>query len=101
VIELVSTSGGDDSTGETLESRLVGLNGDRDWLLGNGGHELLDISSWDICVAYDCSDTIGFIVYALVVLAGVRVICLSLEWVALNVFEGVVHESSLTSIVSE
>ena len=40
VVEVGSTSGGDDTTGVGLEGELIGFNGNGDWLLGKSSFHL-------------------------------------------------------------
>jgi len=48
MVHLSSAFGsGDDTTQVSLEGKLVGLNGDGDWLLVDGGLHLGDIVLWD------------------------------------------------------
>ena len=42
VIEVGSTSGGDDTAGVGLEGKLIGFNGNGDWLLGDSSLHLGD-----------------------------------------------------------
>lgn len=58
VIEVGSASGGvEDSTGVSLESKSVGLNGDRDWSEGDGILEGLSGSGLNVVVSFGGGDS--------------------------------------------
>lgn len=60
VIELGSASGGVQNTGGVvLEDSLVGLDGDRNWLLVDGSLELRDGSGWDVGVVLNLNLSLG------------------------------------------
>jgi len=103
VIEVLSTSGGDDTAGVRLESHLIGFDGNGDWsFAGKGGLHLGGGSSGDISESRDGTDTLGFVVFAgrnSSGSGGVWVVGFELEWGRLDVLESVVHESSVTSRV--
>jgi len=99
VVELATASAGDDTTGVELEGGLVGLDGDGDWGLGDGGLELG--GGWgNIGETFDGSNTSGFDVRAGSVLTGVWVGGLELKWVLLDIFEGVVHKTTVAALVN-
>jgi len=99
VVELLSTSGGDDTTGVSLEGELVGLNGDGDWSLVEGSLELG--SGWgDIGETGNFTNTRGFDVRAGTVGTSVWVGGLELEWVGLDIFESVVHKTTVATLIN-
>jgi len=101
VVELLSTSLGDDSLGVVLEGRLIGLDGDGDWLLVEGSLKLVNGVGLNIGESGNLSLSLGGVVLALSLLGSVGVVRLELKWVLLDVLEGVVHESTVASHVSE
>lgn len=99
MVELATASAGDDTTGVELESGLVGLDGDGDWGLGDGGLELG--GGWgNVGERSDGTNTSGFDVRASSVLTGVWVGGLELKWVRLDIFEGVVHKTTVAALVN-
>jgi len=99
VVEVGSASGGDDSRSVTLEGVLVGLDGDGDWLLVDGGLELSG-GLGNINESSNLADSLGGNVLASSISGGVSVVGLELEWVGLDVFEGIVHQTSVATFVS-
>ena len=102
VVEVLSASGGDDTTSVALEDELVGLDGNGDWSLGDGSLELGGRLG-DVLEASDLTNTLGFVVLALSSHAstgGVWVIALELKWVGLDVLEGVVHKTTVAALVN-
>jgi len=99
VVELAAASAGDDTTGVHLEDHLVGLDGDGNWSLGNGGLELG--GRWaDILEASDLTNTLGGLVLAGTVSGLVWVLGLELKWGGLDVLEGIVHKTTVATVVS-
>ena len=101
MIEVLSTSGGDDTAGVRLEGHLIGFDGNGDWSDGKGGLHLGGGVS-NIGEGGDSSDTLGFGVVAAgdsTGTGGVWVVGLELEWSGLDVLESVVHESTIASRV--
>ena len=93
--------GVEDTTGVHLEDGLVGLDGDGDWLLGDGGLQSGDGSGWDVLVGSNTNLTLGGIELAgtgLTVSGGVWVGGLELLEVGLEVGEGVGLPSTIASI---
>jgi len=101
VIELGTASGGDDTTGVSLENGLVGLDGNGDWVLGDGGEHLGLVTLLDISVGLDVTLTLGGLVLALSLSGSVLVVRLEHEWGLLDVLEGVVHETTVAAHVTE
>ena len=96
-------SGVEDTAGVGLEDTFVGLDGDGDWLLSDGGHQLRDAVRCDISLSGD--SYIG--VHAGAVLAGllggvgargVGVGRLELSVVSLVVDHGTIHGSTIASV---
>jgi len=98
VVELGSTSSGNDTTGVHLEDGLVGLDGDGDWSLADGSLELGG-GGGDILETGNLTNTLGGLVLAGTVHTSVWVAGFELKWVALDVFEGVVHETTVATLV--
>ena len=103
VIEVLSTSGGDDTAGVRLEGHLIGFDGNGDWsFAGEGGLHLGGRSNLNIGESRDGTDTLGFVVFAgrnSSGSGGVWVVGLELEWSGFDVLESVVHESTIASRV--
>ena len=99
VVELGSASGGVEDTGLVLlEDGSVGLNGHGDWLLGDGGLELVDRLSWDGSVGLDINLTGVLGSLASSSSSGVGVVVLEVLGVLLGVDESVGLPSTVASI---
>jgi len=100
VIELGSAlSRVEDSTGVSLEDRSVGLDGDGNWSLGNGGHEGGGRSSLDVVLRSDHTDLSGVGGgSARSVSGGVLVVRLEGEVVGGRVSHGEVLPSTIASV---
>ena len=99
VVELGSAELGVHNTGLVLlEDRSVGLNGDGNWLLGNGGLELVNGSSWDGLVGLDInlSGVLGGLAGS--GSSGVGVVALEVLGVLLGVDESVGLPSTVASV---
>ena len=60
VVEVGSASVGDDTARVALEGELVGLDGNGDWSLADGGSELSTLGVWaDILEGLDLTLTLG------------------------------------------
>jgi len=55
--------------------------------------------SRNILEAFNFTNTLGFFIFANSLLGGVWVVGFGLKWGRLNVHEGVVHESSIATVV--
>jgi len=101
VIEVGSAGGGvKNTTGVTLESHLVGFNGNRDWSLGNSGHQLGGRVLLDVVIGGD-EDLWGSFLEARSGVSGsggVWVFSFGGLSVLLNVFHSFVLPSTLASI---
>ena len=105
VVELGSAlGGGDDTGGIGLEDRLVGLDGDGNW---SSGKSSLEVSTGgilnDILEASNFTDSLGGVEFALVpemVGTSVWIVTLEHEWGFLDVFESVVHETTVATLVN-
>ena len=90
VVELGSASGGVEDTGLVLlEDGSIGLNSHGDWLLGDGGLELVDGLSWDGSVGLDINLTGVLGSLASSSSSGVGVVILEVLGVLLSVDESV------------
>jgi len=61
-----------------------------------------NILGWNIIVSLNVSNTLALFVFALAesrVVSSVWVVGFSHEWVLLNVFESIVHQTTLASVV--
>ena len=101
VVELVSAIGGEDSSGVVLEGGVVGLDGNADWLGGDGLLQVILAVDWDVLVSANGHDVVGLLLgVAGSSLGGVSVVILGVNTsVAHDVLEGVVHDSSVASHV--
>jgi hypothetical protein len=98
VVEGGSASGGvHDSGSVLLEHGFVGLNGDGNWLFGNGGLQLVDGSLWDGGIGLDIDMSGVFLLLAALVLGLVGVVGLEVLSVPLSVDEGVGLPSTIAS----
>ena len=101
VIEVGSAgSGVEDTTGISLEDKLVGLDGHGDWGEGNGGLELGNRVGWDVVVRSNVhlSGVLG--IFAGSVNSVVGVVSLELLSGLLGVGEGGILPSSIASVGS-
>jgi hypothetical protein len=99
VVEGGSASLGVQDTGFVLlEDGSVGLNGDGDWSLGNGGLQLGNGSSWDGGIGLDINFTGVLGSSAGLVSSLVGVVVLEVLSLLLGVFEGVRLPSTVASI---
>ena len=100
MVELGSASrAGDDTSSVTLEGNLIGLDGNRDWSLGNSGLELSRAHRLDILESSNFTNTLRGIVFADSISGSVRIVSLELKRSSLNVLESVVHETTIASVV--
>jgi len=100
VIELLTATGGDDTTSVGLEDGLIGFDGNGDWGVGDGSLELGGGTLLDILVTVDLTDTLGGVVLASTLSGSVWVLSLGFESVLLDVFEGVVHKTTVATHVT-
>jgi len=92
--------GGEDTTGILLEDSLVGLDGDGNWALVEGGLELVWVLGLDGLVSGGTDGSLGFVVFAGAAIFGnVWVVGLGLEWGSLGVEEGKGHGTTIASMV--
>ena len=99
VVELGSAEAGVQNTGLVLlEDGSVGLNGDGNWLLGNGGLELVNRLSWDGLVGLNAhlSGVLGSLAGSSS--GGVGVVVLEVLSLLLGVDEGVGLPSTVASV---
>jgi len=101
MVKLGSASSGDDSTGVPMEDSLIGLDGNGDWSFVKSSFKGCWVASWDILVSSHLDDTLSSLVFASKNAGGssVWIFGLGLKWVGLNIFESVVHQSTLASVV--
>ena len=105
VVELGSAFGRGDDTGLVgLEDSLVSLNGNGNWSLGESS---LKVSTSgvldDIGETSDFTNSLGGVEFALVpemVGSSVRIFRFEHEWRFLDVFESVVHETTVATLVN-
>ena len=103
VVKLGSAAGtSDNTTGVTLEGHLVGLNGNGDGLLGNGGLEgSAGLVSRDIVEGFNANVTSSFHVFVAgagnTVSGGIRIRVLGDHRGLLGVLESVVHETTVAT----
>ena len=104
VVEVGSATLGDDTTVVHLEDALVSLDGNRDWSLGDGSHQILAGGVWgNILVSLDLTNTFGSLILALspeVVGSSVWVVSLEHDLVGLGIFESVIHETTIAALVN-
>mmetsp|Transcript_26780 Transcript_26780/g.31451 ORF Transcript_26780/g.31451 Transcript_26780/m.31451 type:complete len:265 (-) Transcript_26780:212-1006(-) len=96
VVELGTAIGSDDAAAVPLEDLLVGLDGDRDGALRDGGLQSLRVLGGHIDVASDGNFGLGAVVAAALedAPALVGVVGLGLERVRLSPLEGAVHHAT-------
>jgi hypothetical protein len=99
VIELGTALASEDTT--LVEHDLIGLNSDGGWLLGNGSRESIVIIDGDVSETGVLEGNLGSIVLALLVNSLVWVVRLELNTELLNVLEGLVHETTIATLVTE
>jgi len=99
VVEVLSTQSLDDSTEVELE--VHGVNGDGDWSVLEGGHQLLGVLLWDVSEASDLKETLALRVGTVSVSSSVWIVSFGLNLGLLEVLEGIVHKTSLAPLVSE
>ena len=91
----------EDSTSVHLEDRLVSLDEDRDWLLGNSGLHLVDvIGLHSLVVGNVGSRCLGSRVFARSILGSVWVVVLELSKVVLPVVEGILLPATTAAVVT-
>ena len=73
MVELSTASSGDDTTGVIVKDGLVGLDGDRNWSLGNSSLELGGGSDSDILETSNLTNTLSLGVLAGSIFSGVWV----------------------------
>ena len=109
MVKVGATFASEHTTRVELEGRLVGLDGNRDWLLNKSGHEgivgvLLDVSvGSDLQLGVVARLVVG---HAFAVLAscagGVRVVRFGTKTtVALDPLKGIVHKTTIASVISK
>ena len=101
VVEGGSARAGQHTGGIELEAGLVGLNGDRHGLLGDGGAESIGVLLGDIVVSGDGSSGSARrrLARAVGSLVGVRLLSAQTTVVD-DVLEGVVHEATVAALVA-
>jgi len=95
VIELLTAHLCDDSISVSHESGLVGFDGNRYWLFGNCGFELLWRVGGNIGDPADLSDSLRGVKFAFSIFRDVRVVAFKLEGIGLDVLVSKIHFSSL------
>jgi len=100
VIEGGSAEVLDNSTVVQLESKSGSVDSDGDWSFGGGVHESNWVVDFDIGESGDCLDSSSGGV-ASTVLSSVWIAGLSVHGSLFSVLESIVHESTITSLVSE
>lgn len=98
MIKMVSTSTGDDTTLVGLESSLVSLDGNWNWLLGNCLHKIGLALLFHISVSCN-HDTFGWVHLTVLVFLHVWVGFFRGEPVFFNKVESVIHKSTTASVV--
>jgi len=81
-----------------LESRLVGLDGNGYWLSVEGSLELTGLFA-NIVVVGDGDLTLGLVIFARTSPGVVFVVRFEHEWVRLKIGEGVVHETTVATMI--
>lgn len=100
VIEVSSAETAVDTRLVELEGSVGGINGDRDGLLGNGSLEWEYFVNSNINTVSDLEGLVGSIVLAGSINSLVGVLALKGDSVINDVVEGIIHESSVASLVS-
>ena len=101
VIEGSSASRGNNTGGVVLESSLVGFDGNRDWTELKSVLKSISVVSWDIRISWNgTGSTVCFGVIASSILGLVRIVSRGSKWSSLDVFEGIVHPSTVATIVT-
>jgi len=103
VVKVRTASAREDARAVKLENRLVGLNGDRNWLLVQSRHKSLLAVNGNILKASHATlrdprraaRSLAAAAHSLV-----RVACFSADGVVLSELEGIVHEATVTSRVN-
>lgn len=90
------------STCVVLECNLIGFNGNSNWSLVQGCFKLNWRFWCNIRVWFYLYDSLCFVVFACkeASFSNIWIISFSHKWVRFNIFESVIHESSITSMVS-
>ena len=101
VVQVVTAGSGEDSTTVKLEGGLVGFDGNRDGLLSNCTHQSVLILLRYISVVRDLDDLLaaGGLAASLRSLVWIRGFPAESSFVD-DVFEGIVHETTVASLVS-
>jgi len=82
-----------------VELEVVGIDGNRDGLFGDGGSQLVGASLLDVSVSGDFE--VSGLDFAFLVSGNIGVFVFSGDTVFHDEFEGIVHKSSIASLVIE
>jgi len=99
VVKVGSTSGSDDTTVVHLEGGLIGFDGNGDWALSNGSLELIG-GGLNIVEGGDGTNSGALVSVASTTSGGIWVVSLRNERVGFNVLEGVVHKTTIASLIN-
>ena len=97
MIKICSAITGDDTTCVKLESHLIGLDGNRDWLLLNSSLQLSWVVWEDIDISCDFTNLFSSFDLTCSAYSGVWVVGFSHEWVLNDVLEGAVHKTTIAA----
>mmetsp|Transcript_73221 Transcript_73221/g.101566 ORF Transcript_73221/g.101566 Transcript_73221/m.101566 type:complete len:292 (+) Transcript_73221:161-1036(+) len=100
VVELSTATGGENTRMVGLESASIGLNGDGERSLVKSRLHLAGVVGGDKFVVTGTNDSLGRVVGARTIFAGVSVVRLELELVRLGVLESVLLETTVATVVT-
>ena len=87
--------------GVGLEGSLIGFNGNCNGLFHEGSFHLSNLVLCYISVAGNFTNTLGLDVIAFTIHSSVRILSFQFKGVFFNVFESLVHETTIAALVSE
>jgi len=90
-----------DTTVVWLEDWLISFNSNWNGTLSNSSHKLSWVVGWDIIVWGNSNNTFWLLVVAWTVLSSVGIVAFGFELVLFDVLEGIVHKTTITTIVTE
>jgi len=79
---------------------VIGIDSDSNGLLDNGGGELINISFGDIGERFNINRGVIMMIVAFSFSGLIRVFSFSGNSSSLNIFKGIIHQSSVTSLIS-